>query len=570
MKIPTLMKQLLLVTCLLFSTVIANAAHLPGGSITYECIGDDLYEVTLSIYRDCSGTPMTEQSLHFDSDCGTSFTVGTTDFPLPVLDVTEVALLCDASASNSTCNGGTLNGYERYRYRTTVYLAPCADWTISWYICCRAEAFNVVGTPGIYFDARLNNVISPCSSSSNFTDINVPFTCVGQPFLYDVGAIGGSASSRSFHLIDARYFDGTQATSIEYEAPNSGAEPIAGMVIDTANGQISFTPALTGSFIAAVQVNEYDADGNWIGSVMRDLQFVVLACNSNPPSPTSGTINGTTGACQQTGPRAVDACTSGDFCFTTIIDDMDLTDSIQLVSNIAQVLPGATFTTTGVNPVTATICGNAQGLSSGLYPFTITASDNTCPIPGVQTFTYAFSVGSGAGLDGSAMACSSTMSFALIDSLLGAPATGGVWTGPSGASNGIFDPLADDDGDYTYTVTSPNGCVTSGIVTVTLLPDTDPFCISTSVAMNSGRSFSVFPNPTAGEFVISGRSGSRGKWHMSLIDLQGRTVMTRTLLNTTEPVTVILPETMRSGAYVLELQDGTTGEFERRTILLNR
>ncbi|MBP6312293.1 MAG: T9SS type A sorting domain-containing protein [Flavobacteriales bacterium] len=564
------MKQIVLVTCLFLSALVAKAEHLPGGSITYECIGDNLYEVTLSIYRDCSGTPMVGQSLNFESDCGNSFIVGTTDFPLAVLDVTEVALLCDASASNSTCNGGTLNGYERYRYRTTVYLAPCADWTISWDICCRAEAFNVVGTPGLYFEAKLDNVVSPCGISSTFTDVNVPYTCVDQPFLYDVGAVGGSAASRAFHLIDARYFDGNQALSIDYEAPNTGAEPIAGMVIDTANGQISFTPTLTGSFIAVVQVDEYDVDGNWICSVMRDLQFVVFACSSNPPSPTSGTISGTTGACQQTGPRAVDACTSGDFCFTTIIDDPDASDIIQLVSNIEQVLPGATFTVTGVNPVSATICGNAQGLSSGLYPFTITAADNTCPIPGVQIFTYQFSVGSGAGLDGTAMACSSTMAFALIDSLLGTPAPGGVWTGPGGASNGIFDPMMDDDGDYTYTVTSPNGCVTSGTVTVTLLPDTDPFCISTAISMNSGQSFEVFPNPTAGEIVVSGSLVSTGKWQMALIDLQGRTVMTRALLNTLDRITVMFPENLRSGAYVLELQDDHSGAFDRRTILLNR
>ena len=57
---------------------------------------------------------------------------------------------------------------------------------------------------------------------------------------------------------------------------------------------------------------------------------------------------------------------------------------------------------------------------------------------------------------------------------------------------------------------------------------------------------------------------------MALIDLQGRTVMTKALLNTTDRVTVVIPENLRSGAYVLELHDGVSGACERRTILLNK
>lgn len=563
------MKQLLPLTCFFFATLSINAAHLPGGSITYECTGDNVYEVTLSIYRDCSGTEMEEQSLYFESDCGLSFTIGTPQFPLAVLDVTEVALLCDADASNSTCNGGTLNGYELYRYRTTLFLAPCAGWTISYYICCRAEAFNVEGTPGIYFEAKLDNVAGPCGSSSTFGDINVPYTCVDQPFLYDVGAVSGSAVSRSFHLIDARFFDGNAPISIDYVDPNTGLEPIEGMVIDTANGQVSFTPTSIGNFIAVVQVNDYDANGVWIGSVMRDLQFVVFACNSNPPSPTSGTITGTTGACQQTGPRAVDACTSGDFCFTTIIDDPDVNDSIQLVSNIMQILPGATFTVTGVNPATAVICGNAQGLTAGLYPFTITASDNTCPIPGVQTFTYQFSIGSGAGLAGTATACSFTMPFALIDSLQGSPAPTGVWTGPTGPSNGVFDPATDDEGTYTYTVTSPNGCVTSASVVVELLPANDPFCIATSVSIIADPMLGVYPNPARDAIQVSGLPAHGAAWSASFIDLQGRTVMF-SRPNVTSGTTTLSLSQLEPGPYVLELRSLNGGTTIRSTVIVER
>ena len=32
------------------------ASHLVGGTMTYECLGGDNYEITLTLYRDCNGS----------------------------------------------------------------------------------------------------------------------------------------------------------------------------------------------------------------------------------------------------------------------------------------------------------------------------------------------------------------------------------------------------------------------------------------------------------------------------------------------------------------------------------
>jgi len=106
----------------------ARAAHFSGASITYECLGGNQYQVSLDLFVDCSGVAVIPQDLVFQSDCGDLFTV----FDIPVSPPTEVSQLCPAELPNSTCNGGALPGIEHYVFQTTVNLAACDDWTISW------------------------------------------------------------------------------------------------------------------------------------------------------------------------------------------------------------------------------------------------------------------------------------------------------------------------------------------------------------------------------------------------------------------------------------------------------
>lgn len=47
---------LLLALWLFWAMPNTFAAHLIGGQITYECLGNDDYRVTIKIYRDCNST----------------------------------------------------------------------------------------------------------------------------------------------------------------------------------------------------------------------------------------------------------------------------------------------------------------------------------------------------------------------------------------------------------------------------------------------------------------------------------------------------------------------------------
>lgn len=65
--------------------------------------------------------------------------------------------------------------------------------------------------------------------------------------------------------------------------------------------------------------------------------------------------------------------------------------------------------------------------------------------------------------------CSTDAPFAMIDELLGNPVTTGTWTGPNGVAipGGIFDPLINVAGNYTYTVSYAN-CSATAVLTVNI------------------------------------------------------------------------------------------------------
>jgi len=189
----------------------ARADHYSGGNITYRCLGGNFFEVTLDVYLDCSGAPLTSQNLQLSNDCGVAFTVN----GLPLTLTEEVSQLCGASVPNSTCNGGTLPGIMHYQFVTTLFLSPCNDWTIAWDICCRTGLQNTSGTPGMYLEATVNNAGGLCDSSPVLADNSIPFVCVNQPVSYNTGFSDPDGNSMSFELIAAR-FASPAPTNINY------------------------------------------------------------------------------------------------------------------------------------------------------------------------------------------------------------------------------------------------------------------------------------------------------------------------------------------------------------------
>lgn len=375
-----------LILCLAFA-VQARATHISGGEIYYRCLGGDQYEITLVVYRDCVGIQLdASYPINITSPCGNkSVQVSTTHGE-------EISQLCDLELPNSTCNNGTLPGIQRYIYTGTVTLTPCNYWTISWTQPYRNGAISNLTNPGsknVYIEAKINTLDGPCNNSPQFTSRAIPYVCLGYPVSYSFGTLDPGADSLTYTLIGAMNLG---AAALPYVSGFSGTQPITGITLNSATGLVNFTLNSVGNWVVVVRVDEYDSNGTWIGAVMRDMQFIAYPCNNVPPSPGSGTIGNINGDAEQTGPRSIKVCESGDFCFDAVITDPNPGDTLRITTNLQQSLPGATISFSGTNPITCHICWTAMEGSAGFYPFILTANDGACPIPSEQSYVYAIHV----------------------------------------------------------------------------------------------------------------------------------------------------------------------------------
>lgn len=356
---------------------VVRADHFSGATISYECLGSNQYRVSLDLYLDCAGVPITPHTLTFSNNCGVSFSLAN----LNPVSVTEVSPLCPSQMANSTCNGGTQPSFKKYRFQSTLFLSPCNKWTISWYTCCRNTTQNVQNAPGLYAEATLNNAGGFCDSSPLFNDVGIPYVCVNQPASYSLGAVDPDGHAMSFSLIAARL--ATPApTAVIYQTGFTATQPIPGIAINPITGQINFLPTATGYYVVVVEARSFNDSGALIGTVMRDLMFAVIACDGIAPQ-TAGLSNGTNGVSFSA--ASFVACSGNNFCLTLTFADPNPAQSIAITSNAVAMLPGSTLSLSGTNPVTATLCWTATAAS---YPLGVTfqATDNACPIANSSSF----------------------------------------------------------------------------------------------------------------------------------------------------------------------------------------
>ncbi len=538
------------------------AEHLPGGTLTARCVGGNFHEVTLKLFRECSGAAMIPQRLHFENDCGVSFD----QQDLAPISVEDVSPLCAEDLPNSTCNGGTLIGFELYTYRTTVFLSPCNAWRINWSICCRNESLNVQGTPGLWLEMSVNNFGGFCNASPEFVDNTVPLVCVGQPVSFDASATDADGHLLRYGFVDAQFNlgqpDAPDPMPVLYFPAFSGSQPYTGMEIDSLTGRITFTPTLAGIIFTVVEVNEYDTLGNWVGSVMHDVPFYVSNCDNSVPSIESGVFAEASGVAEITADRALLVCSEGAFCAMLEFTDDDPDQILSLSSNITTALPGATLEVTGTNPITAEVCWNSTGITAGTYQFSITATDDACPIQGFQQFSYTVSIGTGgsAGVNAEVSYCAIEQPFDLLPLLGGTPSANGEWTDPDGLAFGsTFDPGSNEPGDYTYTVPGIGECAGSAVLAVVLLPETDPVCIMLGVDAVEEHVIRVLPDASMnGRFrLVSSHSGA---FALTVIASDGRVVRDQQVQLTSGTPFLLDLSNASAGAYVLRSigkQDGT-------------
>ena len=463
-----------------------KATHVPGGNITYKCVGGNNYIITLTVFEDCSGAvtvPNTPQTLTVTNSCGFN---NFNSITLPVLSYgDEISQVCYPQLPNTTCNGGSLPGIKKHIYSDTInpitLPGNCSDWTISWDGCCRNTAVNLANQDGYYFEAVINNSNSQCNSSPIISSNPVPYNCINIPVNYNfqVSEPDGDSLYYSFITASEVQFGGTGSVPVAYNGGYSPTNPINGISLDPNTGEINFTPTIQGAFVVVVKIEEFDSSGTSLGYIMQDFQFQIITsnCTNSPPSlPVSPLIN-FSGNAIYLGGNSIQACEGDSVCFDVEFLDVDPLDSIYINSNVAQIFPGASFIQNSFfSPATASICFEVLPGSNPLSSISFNVNDDGCPVMGTTSSLINVTVISNtyAGQDVTICQGESTQIFASGGSNFNWSIISGdpISFGNNFSCNGCSSPIASPAFSTVYKVVSnlSGGCTNVDTVNINVAP----------------------------------------------------------------------------------------------------
>lgn len=325
------------------------ATHLSGAEFSFEHVSGNDYIVSLTLYRDCNGiSASTYETIQLSSaNCGVNTTIGLPRTSGPIV-VTTIP------AGQTTCVGGSIQGYEEYIYSDTItFSAQCTDWLFSWASCCRNAAITNLQSPSgtsMYIESSFDNTVVN-NSPTYFVD-PIFYGSMGANFSV---ALGGSDPDGDQLVFNLAAPAGSAATPLPFATGLSVTQPL-----DIAAGTAVSFSSTTGQFNcvlnAGAQIVVFDViveewrSGQKIGEHRRSLQILPINLGGHmlpPPAinnPSGGTI--------------IDAHTmeynspTQPFSFSMLFTDQDATDVItynSVYSSLETAFPNAQITSSNPN-----------------------------------------------------------------------------------------------------------------------------------------------------------------------------------------------------------------------------
>ncbi|MGB0929277.1 MAG: gliding motility-associated C-terminal domain-containing protein [Chitinophagales bacterium] len=388
---------LLLFFCTLTIPQKLSANHAMAVDLTYACLNEaeQTYTVTLDFYFDCGSVIIQSPALSvpiniFSSSCGEALELELTRDPN--IDGEEVSQLCEDILNNgeSNCENGDFPGVKKYIFEGTVKLPKkCEDWTFSYRLNeleFRSATITNLVSPElqkIYVQATLDNT-QGCNSAPSFASIPVGYYCT-QTSTFTQGAIETDGDDLQFSLIQPLNNFGAPIPYTNGAMPNNPFITDSFSFDDT-TGEIQFETNLAQFPVVAVLVEEF-RNGKVIGSVIRDMQFVVLDCENQgveavilPQVPD--------------GESSFTVCAGQNVHLDFEFMDADTEDEISVTARNIADFNGADFSQVSnvLNPAMANFDWFPTIEDAGLHILEIEVSDNRCPISSGLVYAYTIEV----------------------------------------------------------------------------------------------------------------------------------------------------------------------------------
>ena len=434
----------ILLLCLLFTK--ANASHLMGGEITWECQGNGQYIFTVKLYRDCNGTPgddsITVYVFNNPALDSIRLRIATRKDISPSCNAAGPVISCTAAEtqpgwphSTNIIAGAVQESVFKSYPITLSGVPPSKGWIFTYDECCRNQSVANLQNPVMYgFTLRAvmyaysGKNAGPCfDSSPTFLESPSSVICVGSPFTYNHNASDPDLDSlvyawdKPYTDFGGQYDPPNNPTPIKfvdgysYDSPLPGPKQNAANVpatINAATGEISFTSYTQGYFVTVVRVEAWKC-GQKVAEVYREMQIVLLPCSTNEkPKVTFTTYK--------------DTVEAGELVTFTIKghDDGKLSNgttpqTLTITASGTQFGSGFTSTTTGcLHPPCATLspaapvsaqtdvstnfswqtgCDHVSSISDcnphpNTYTFVFKTQDDFCPAPSQNISTISITV----------------------------------------------------------------------------------------------------------------------------------------------------------------------------------
>lgn len=276
----------------LLTTSSVSATHMVGGEINYRCLGNNMYEISLTVFRDCdTGVPW------FDDPAS-----------IGIFDIND-SLLYDLRIPLTALND-TLEPYlanpcyvipPNVCIHTTTYVDTImlpfqsGGYQVVYQRCCRNQDIvnivNPLGTGATYYSYISEEALLGCNNSAVFNEWPPVYICQGVPIAFDHSATDIDGDSIVYELCAP--FTGATPFQSQPQPPNNppydsviwqspyNTQNMMGqpdpLEIDPNTGLLTGTPYDLGVFVVGVCAREY-RNGVLISTTKRDFQYVVGIC----------------------------------------------------------------------------------------------------------------------------------------------------------------------------------------------------------------------------------------------------------------------------------------------------
>lgn len=273
-----------------------NATHILGGEIYYDSLGNNMYKVTLEIYRDCNSFTGYDNPLVYTVFNGDGSYYS--EFVVDLLSSSILPILYDdpcVTPPNNIC-------VEKGVYIDTIQLPMNAmGYHISYQRCCWAGNIDNIVDPannGITLTTFVpgTDLLQVNNQGARFINYPPLVLCAQNTLNFDHSAFDPDGDSLVYELA-APLLGGDNVNvtpnpespppymDVQWNPTFSTLVPFgtgSSVTINNQTGLITFSPNLIGNYVAGVAVKEY-RNGILINTKIRTFAFRVVACQVDIP-----------------------------------------------------------------------------------------------------------------------------------------------------------------------------------------------------------------------------------------------------------------------------------------------